>query len=76
MAEINRLAAERFRGITELQREELAPEDVMALQALGLDEAILATLLGQQQPAAAPPVGGGDSLVPSENRMREGEQIG
>ncbi len=75
MAEINRLAAERFRGITQLQRDELAPEDVMALQALGLDEAILATLLGQQQETGAPPVGGGPSLVPSENRLREGEQI-
>ena len=70
---LNRLSEQRFRGIISGMRDELTPEETMALQAMGLDEEMLAAILG---PEVMPPeMGGGDSMVPSENRMREGEQF-
>ncbi|MDP2326407.1 MAG: hypothetical protein Q8N51_20615, partial [Gammaproteobacteria bacterium] len=75
LAEIMKIAGERFRGIVSGDRDNLTPEEVMALESLGLDEELLAAILGEQAPPPAMPQGGGPSLVPSENAMRLGEQM-
>lgn len=66
--------AERLAGQIAGEREDLTPEDVMALEGMGFDEEMLNAIMGQQAPPAPMPQGG-ESLVPSENAMREGEQV-
>lgn len=72
---LNTLAAEKFRGIVSGDRDEISPEQVMALeQLLGQDPDMLAAILGPEV-VEPTPQGGGPSQVPSANTLREGEQV-
>jgi hypothetical protein len=75
LAEIEKSALERYRGWQEAQRENVSPEEIMALERIGVPAELIMAILGAPPALPAGPEMGGSSLVPAENAMRLGEQM-
>jgi len=75
LAEIEKDALERYRGWQEALRENVSPEEIMALERIGVPAELIIAALGQPPELPAGPDQGGSSLVPAENVMRTGEQL-